>query len=60
MTEYIKKDEVLKEIHELYEVIKEIQKNGWVPYKLVLYPVVQDLLKLIVDITHLETKKIPT
>lgn len=57
MTEYIKKDEVLKEIHELYEVIKEIQENGWVPYTQVLYPVVQDLLNLIVDITHLETIK---
>lgn len=57
MTEYIKKDEVLKEVYELYEVIKEIQETGWSPYRQVLAPLVQDMIILMADIDDLETIK---
>ncbi len=54
MQEYIKKDEVLKEVYELYEVIKEIQETGGAPYRQVLAPTVKDMLHLIIDIDNLE------
>lgn len=57
MTEYIKKDEVLKEVYELHEVIKEIQETGRSPYRQVLAPLVQDMIILMADIDDLETIK---
>ena len=55
MSEYIKKDEVLKEVYELYEVIKEIQETGGSLYRQVLAPLVQDMIILMADIDDLET-----